>query len=271
MSRRGFAPSDGRGSQVADNMRYERRTIVVLQITVLVLFLLLWEWAARTRFIDPLFIGQPARIFTYLFHALFVDYQLWIESAWTLLSTLTAFVLASIAGVACGLLFALYPATEKFLDPLFTALNAMPRIALAPLFLLWFGLGAPSKVALGFSLTFFIVVTNTVAGARSVDPDFMILSRMLGATKTTIFFKVTLMSAVPTIFSGLRLGLIYALLGVIAGEIIAAEHGVGQLLAYLSGTFQTNGVFAVLFFLAALGVALTKLMNMLEVHLLRWR
>lgn len=252
-------------------MRYERLTIVVLQVAALVLFLLLWEWAARTRFIDPLFIGQPTRIFAYLFHALFVDYGLWIESAWTLSSTLTAFALASIAGIACGLLFALYPVAEKFLDPLFTALNAMPRIALAPLFLLWFGLGTPSKIALGFSLTFFIVVTNTVAGARSVDPDFMILSRMLGASKTTIFFKVTLISAVPTIFSGLRLGLIYALLGVIAGEIIAAEHGIGQLLAYLSGTFQTNGVFAVLFFLAVLGVALTKLMNILESHFLRWR
>ena len=245
--------------------------IVLLQLVALVHFLLLWEWAARTRFIDPLFIGQPTRIFAYLFHALFVDYRLWIESAWTLSSTLTAFVLASIAGIVCGLLFALYPAAEKFFDPLFTALNAMPRIALAPLFLLWFGLGLPSKIALGFSLTFFIVVTNTVAGARSVDPDFIILSRTLVASKTTIFFKVTLISAVPTIFSGLRLGLIYALLGVIAGEIIAAEHGVGQLLAYLSGTFQTNGVFAVLIFLAGLGVALTKLMNMFENHLLRWQ
>jgi NitT/TauT family transport system permease protein len=131
-------------------MRHERLTIVVLQVSVLVLFLLLWEWAARTRFIDPLFIGQPTRIFTYLFHALFVDYRLWIESGWTLLSTLTAFILASMAGVACGLLFALNPAAEKFLDPLFTALNAMPRIALAPLFLLWFGLGAPSKLHSAF-------------------------------------------------------------------------------------------------------------------------
>jgi NitT/TauT family transport system permease protein len=97
------------------------------------------------------------------------------------------------------------------------------------------------------------------------------LSRMLGASKATIFFKVTLVSAVPTIFSGLRLGLIYALLGVIGGEIIASQHGLGQLLSYLAGTFDTNGVFGVLFFLALLGVALTKCMSLLESYLLRWK
>jgi NitT/TauT family transport system permease protein len=201
----------------------------------------------------------------------FVDYTLLQQAVWTLSETLAAFALGSAAGIAFGLLFVLYPRLEKFLDPLFTAFNALPRIALAPLFLLWFGLGPSSKIALGISLTFFIVLSSTVAGGRSVNTDWIILSRMLGASKMTIFFKVTLISAVPTIFSGLRLGLIYALLGVIGGEIIASQHGLGQLLSYLAGTFDTNGVFAVLFFLAMLGVALTKLMSAIENYLLRWR
>ena len=104
-----------------------------------------------------------------------------------------------------------------------------------------------------------------------MDSDWLTLSRMLGASKVVVFFKVTLISAVPTIFSGLRLGLIYALLGVIGGEIIASQHGLGQMLTYLAGTFDTNGVFAVLIFLAILGVALTRAMSALEQHLLRWR
>ena len=246
-------------------------TVLILQIVSLAVFLLLWEWAAKTRAVDPLFIGQPSKIFVYLYQSIFVDHLLLKEAAWTLSETAAAFVLGSVAGIAFGLLFVLYEPLERFLDPLFSALNSLPRIALAPLFLLWFGLGPVSKIALGFSLTFFIVLYNTVAGARSVDSDWVILARMLGAGKARIFFKVTLVSAVPTIFSGLRLGLIYALLGVIGGEIIASQHGLGQLLSLLANTFETNGVFAVLFFLAALGVALSKLMSAIEAHLLRWR
>jgi NitT/TauT family transport system permease protein len=245
--------------------------VLILQVASLIVFLLLWEWAAKTRAVDPLFIGQPTRIFSYLYQSIFVDHVLLQEAAWTLSETAAAFVLGSVAGIAFGLLFVLNEALERFFDPLFSALNSLPRIALAPLFLLWFGLGPVSKIALGFSLTFFIVLNNTVAGARSVDSDWITLARMLGASKAKIFFKVTLVSAVPTIFSGLRLGLIYALLGVIGGEIIASQHGLGQLLSLLANTFETNGVFAVLFFLAVLGVALSKLMSMIESYLLRWR
>lgn len=246
-------------------------TVLIAQIVSLAVFLLLWEWAAKTKTVDPLFIGQPTKIFAYFYQSTVVDQVLLKEAVWTLSETAAAFVLGSVAGIAFGLLFVLYEPIERFLDPLFSALNSLPRIALAPLFLLWFGLGPLSKIALGLSLTFFIVLNNTVAGARSVDSDLIILARMLGASKARIFFKVTLISAVPTIFSGLRLGLIYALLGVIGGEIIASQHGLGQLLSLLANTFETNGVFAVLFFLAALGVTLSKLMSAIEAYLLRWR
>jgi NitT/TauT family transport system permease protein len=245
--------------------------ILFWQLAVLAAFLVLWEMAARQRLIDPLFIGQPTKVFTHLYRSIFVTGQLLTEAGWTLWSTAVAFVLGSLGGLAFGLLFVAYPALERFFDPLFSALNALPRIALAPLFLLWFGLGVTSKIALGMSLTFFIVLNSTVAGARSVDSDWLTLSRMLGASKAAVFFKVTLVSAVPTIFAGLRLGLIYALLGVIGGEIIASQHGLGQMLTYLAGTFDTDGVFAVLLFLALLGIVLTHAMSAVEKHLLRWK
>lgn len=253
------------------NIPRSELAVLAAQIVALALFLGAWEWAARTNAINPLFVGTPSKILVFFYNSLFVDKKLLFEAGWTLASTGIAFVLGSAAGIAFGLLFVLYPPLEKFLDPLFSALNSLPRIALAPLFLLWFGLGPASKIALGFSLTFFIVLYSTVAGARSVDNDWMILCRMLGASKAEMFFKVTLRSAVPTIFSGLRLGLIYALLGVIGGEIIASPHGVGQLLSYLANTFQIDGVFAVLLFLAILGVGLSKIMSTIESHLLRWR
>lgn len=157
------------------------------------------------------------------------------------------------------------------MDPYLSVLNATLRIALAPLFLLWFGLGLGSKVAVGTSLSFFIVLASTVAGIRGVNQDHLILSRSLGARPFQLFCKVTLPSAVPVIFSGLRLGLIYSMLGVIGSELIAAEHGLGQTLSYLQSTFNMNGVMGVLAVLALLGMLVTRGMSLLEKKMLRWQ
>jgi NitT/TauT family transport system permease protein len=241
------------------------------RIIVLLAFGGVWELMARLGLINPLFIGNPTGIIVFFFKGLFVTRELVGNLLWTLAGTLSAFILGSVAGILVGLLFVAYPKVEQFIDPIFAGLNALPRIALAPLFLLWFGLGISSKIALGFSLTFFIVLSSTIAGARSVNSDHLTLAGTLGASSTQIFRRITLPSAVPTVFSGLRLGLIYALLGVIAGEIIAAQHGLGQSLTFLAGTFQINGVFAVLLLLALLGMSLTWIMTAVEARLLRWR
>ena len=241
------------------------------RIIALLAFGAVWELTARFGLINPLFIGNPSGILAFFFKGLFVTRELVVHLLWTLAGTLAAFMLGSVTGILVGLLFVAYPKVEQFIDPIFAGLNALPRIALAPLFLLWFGLGISSKIALGFSLTFFIVLSSTVAGARSVNSDHLMLADTLGASSTQIFRRITLPSAVPTVFSGLRLGLIYALLGVIAGEIIAAQHGLGQSLTFLAGTFQINGVFAVLLLLALLGMSLTWIMTAVEARLLRWR
>jgi NitT/TauT family transport system permease protein len=241
------------------------------RIIALLAFGAVWELTARLGLINPLFIGNPSGIIAFFFKGLFVTQELVVHLLWTLAGTLAAFLLGSATGILVGLLFVAYPKVEQFIDPIFAGLNALPRIALAPLFLLWFGLGISSKIALGFSLTFFIVLSSTIAGARSVNSDHLMLADTLGASSTQIFRRITLPNAVPTVFSGLRLGLIYALLGVIAGEIIAAQHGLGQSLTFLAGTFQINGVFAVLLLLAMLGMSLTWIMTAVEARLLRWR
>ena len=234
-------------------------------------FVGLWELCTSGGLLEPIFFGRPSGIINFLWKGFFGDGKLWLELAYTLFGTAVAFVAGSLAAVAVGLLFMVVPRLHRGAEPYLTLLNAMPRIALAPLFLLWFGLGVSSKIAVGFSLTFFIVLSATVAGIRGTNTDHLILSKSLGATSEQVFLKVTLPSAVPVIFSGLRLGLIFALIGVVGAELIAAEHGLGQTLAYLQSTFSMDGVMGVLFLLALLGLGVITLMNRLERSLLHWQ
>jgi NitT/TauT family transport system permease protein len=237
----------------------------------IVLFVVLWEQAATSGLLEPMFFGRPSGIISYLWKGFVTEGQLWLELGYTLLGAGISFLGGSLCAIALGLVFMEFPRFHRAAEPYLTLVNAMPRIALAPLFLLWFGLGIGSKVAVGFSLTFFIVLSATIAGIRGVDRDHLVLSRSLGATPSQIFFKVTLPSAVPVIFSGIRLGLIFALLGVVGAELIAAEHGLGQTLAYLQATFSMDGVMALLLLLALMGLGVTTLMNKLERSLLAWQ
>lgn len=231
----------------------------------------LWELAASRELLDPTFFGRPSGIAAYLWDGFFVGGKLWLELGYTLAGTVISFLLGSVLAVALGLSFVIFPRMERAMEPYLTVLNAMPRLALAPLFLLWFGLGLGSKIAVGTSLSFFVVLANTIAGIRGVSSDLLTLSRSLGATPTQLFFKVTLPSAVPVIASGLRLGLIFSMLGVIGAELIAAEHGLGQTLAYLQATFNMNGVMGLLLLLASLGLLVTSGMTRLERSLLKWQ
>ena len=228
------------------------------------------EFAAARGWLDPTFFGRPSGVAIFLWKNLQTR-ALWSDFGWTTAGVTLSFLIGSGAAFAVGLAFARWATLERFAEPYLNALNLMPRIALAPLFILWFGLGLGSKIAVGFSLTFFIVLSATVAGIRGISQDHVTLCRTLGASATTMFFQVTLPGAVPVIFSGLRLGLIYALLGVVGTEIIASEHGLGQRLAYLGSTFDINGVMALLLILTLFGVAIVRFMSWLEKRLLHWR
>ncbi|MGE0801482.1 MAG: ABC transporter permease [Lautropia sp.] len=239
-----------------------------LRLWVVAAFLLFWEAAARTGVVDPVFFGMPSGVASFFvaeYHALAGDLL------WTLAGALLSFLVGSAAAILLGLAFLASPKLEEVLDPILAALNSMPRIALAPLFLIWFGLGLSSKVAMGASLTFFIVLSSTVAGGKAVAADHLTLATTLNASAAQRFFHFVLPTAVPTIFSGLRLGLIYALLGVVGSEIIAAEHGLGQQVALLASGFKTNGVLAILLVLALVGAGLSQVMTSIEHRLLRWR
>lgn len=230
-----------------------------------------WEFFHRLELLSPTFFGSPFGIVSFLWEGFFVKAALWKDVGYTLFGTFVSFFIGTSLALSVALVFLMYPKIERASEPYLTVFNAMPRIALAPLFLLWFGLGLGSKIAVGSSLSFFIVLSSAVAGMRSVSPDHLTLSRTLGATPTQIFFKLTMPAAIPMLFSGLRLGLIYSMLGVIGSELIAAEHGVGQQLSFLQSMFNMNGVMGLIGLLAAIGMLLTKAMTAVERRLLIWQ
>jgi len=248
----------------------DKNFLIIGHILLLPILVITWETGAQLGWINPVFYGQPSGIVKFLIKHAYSG-ALWKDLGWTLAGTFLAFIFGSIAALITGLVFIQFPKVEKLVEPYFNALNVMPRLALAPLFILWFGLGLTSKVAVGLSLCFFIVLSSTVAGMRAVSQDHLTLCKTLGAKSTTIFFKVTLPGAIPIIFSGLRLGLIYSLLGVIGTEIVASEHGIGQTITSLATSFNSNGVMALVFVLAILGVIIVRIMTSIELYLSRWK
>lgn len=231
----------------------------------------MWQIAVELHWIDPFIFSRPSTMFSYLVFDALPSRALWIDTYYTLLASFLAFVLGSILGVVAGLLLVRFPTMESIVRPYVTLLNSLPRVALAPLFIVWFGIGVTSKVVVGVTLVFFILLINTIAGAASVDRDLLRLCRVLGADSWTVFRRITLPTAVPSIFAGLKLGLVYAVLGVIVGEMVASEHGLGQKVVYYSNVFQMGSVLALLLFLALITTTLSLFMHFLERHLLRWQ
>lgn len=240
------------------------------RLCLAVVLLGLWQLAANRGWVDIAFVSSPKDVWAFLKEFVGsgeVWHHLWV----TLKATLMGFTIGSLAGIAAGLLLATVHWLDELLDPFLTVLNSLPRVALAPLFLLWFGLGIASKVALAVSLVFFILLVNTRAGVRNVDPDIVTVSRLLGGGGRRLFQKVILPAAVPSIAAGLHLAVIYSLLGVVVGEMIAAEAGLGQRIAYYSGQFNTGGVLGVLAVLALIAAVMNATTVGIERRLLRWQ
>ena len=232
--------------------------------------LAIWQLGVASGRLDPAFLSSPSAIWQFLQDFVGsgeVWHHLWV----TLQATLFGFAIGSAAGIAAGLVLASVQWLNELLDPFLTILNSLPRVALAPLFLLWFGLGSASKVALAVSLVFFILLINTRAGVKNVDADIVTVSRLLGGGGWRLFVKVILPAAVPSIAAGLHLAVIYSLLGVVVGEMIAAEAGLGQRIAFYSGQFNTAGVLGVLAVLALIAAAMNTATVLLERRLLRWQ
>jgi NitT/TauT family transport system permease protein len=246
------------------------RRVVIARALLVGGFLGIWQLAVSVGLIDPFWVSSPILVAEELVH-LIVSGELLTDVWMTVSEALVAFVFSSSLGIVCGLLLSRSRFWDEVMAPIIIALNSLPRIALAPLIILWFGIGVVAKVATAFTLIFFILLVNTLGGAKNVDNDIMTIAQLMGASKRDLLWKVTLPSALPWIFAALSIALTYSLLGVIVAEILASNQGLGYLIAASAGNFNTAGVFAALVVLAALAWLFSTGMRKLEARLLRWK
>ncbi|MFE0748927.1 ABC transporter permease [Gordonia sp. NPDC058843] len=258
------------GPVKAPSKMKHRFAVTAIQVTVVATFLAVWEWASRAEVIDPLLFGRPSQVWTAFFEYVPSPEGLASLSA-TFQAVALAFVIGSILGTVCGFILGLSTWANDIFGPFLVPLNSIPRIALAPMFIAWFGLTMNAKVFLAVTIVFFILAENARSAVQSVDTDLMTMARVVGLKGPTLVWKVVLPSAIPTMFAGLRLTFTYSLLGVIASEMIAATNGIGQDIVLFSSGYQINTVFAIIIELVIIAVFVNAVFQYTERRLLRWQ
>lgn len=221
----------------------------------------IWTWFMPFGWAPGLFFpdGLPGRADIYL------------HLGTTLLETVLAFGIGTALGLAGGLWLALAPTASAILDPYIKAANSMPRVILAPIFALWFGLGIWSKVALAVTLVFFIVFFNVYQGVKEVSPVILSNARMLGANQRQLLRTVYLPSATSWVFSSLHTSVGLAFVGAVVGEYLGSARGVGYLILQAEGTFDVNTVFAGIVVLTAFALMLDAAVGKIERRLMKWQ
>ena len=217
------------------------------------------------------FFGEPLKIFARIWAWFVRDADIYVHLWITLAETVMAFGIGAATGLAGGLWLALSPMASAILEPYIKALNSMPRIILAPIFAVWFGLGMGSKVALGVTLVFFIVFFNVYQGVKEVSPVVLANARMLGASQKQLLRHVYLPSATSWVFSSLHTSVGLAFVGAVVGEYLGSSQGVGYLILQAEGQFDINTVMAGILVLTAFALALDAVVGRIEKKLMKWQ
>jgi NitT/TauT family transport system permease protein len=246
-----------------------RRRVILGRIALVAVVIAVWHFGSG-RLFDPFFVGSPIGVAKVLLDDL-RDPRFWNDLRVTATEMTLGYVCGGLGGIALGVLFARWRLAADISDPFFTGLNSLPRIALAPLLVIWFGIDMASKVVLAATLVFFLTFFTTLSGIRNVDPALVDIARLVGANERQIFRYVMLPGAAAWIINGLKMSLPYALIGVIVGEFLIASSGLGYRLNSYSTSYNTNGTFAMLLVMMALMMSLNALMGLLERHVLRWK
>ncbi|KUM85114.1 MULTISPECIES: ABC transporter permease [Streptomyces] len=268
------ADKTGRAHSRARAARRRRIVVTASRVLLLVAVLGLWEVLSRAEVIDPFNFSMPSKIWdqiwTWVTHGTALGSlgeQIW----YTLYEALLGWVVGVVAGVVFGIALGRITLLADVLGPYIKVLNSIPRIVLAPIFVIWFGLGPASKVASAVVLVFFPVFFNAFQGAREVDRNLVANARILGASDRRVTLQVVIPSATSWIFTSLHVSFGFALIGAIVGEYIGATKGIGLLVAQSQGTFNAAGVYAAMVILAVVALLAEGLLTFAERRIFRWK
>lgn len=244
--------------------------IRLFQLVVVVLLFGSWEGFGRVGVIDPFYFSMPSSIVVRIWEW-FAAGDIYTHLAITLAETILSFGIGTLIGISLGLWLGLSKLAAEVLDPFIKIVNAIPRILLAPIFVMWFGLGLTSKVALGATMVLFITFFNTYQGVREVNPVILANARLLKASRISLLRHVYVPSATSWILSSLRASVGMAVMGAIVAEYLGSSAGLGHLIAQAEGVFDATGVFSGIVVLSAFVIALDRSVDALEGKLLVWR
>ena len=261
--------------------RRERRSVVrpsrarqyepiVIGTLSVVIALTAWQLVANARVMPVLFLPGPWDV-AQAFAKLFQTGDIWLDIGTSGAEMGIGYGMAIVIGLVIGLLMGWYTRFQFALDPFVNFFYSTPRIVLIPLFIIWFGIDMPSKIAVIFLGALFPIIINTMAGVRNTEAALLRVARSFGASDALIFRRVVLPGSVPFILTGFRLGIGHALTGVVVAELIAARHGVGQLIAIAGQTFQTPKMLAGVILIAGTGMLLTTILQRIENRFQAWR
>lgn len=264
-------------------MHVARRTLKLRawQFSLLAVIFIVWWALTKPGLIPPFvfdndtqaafFFGEPLVIFTRIWDWFVANADIYPHLQVTLIETLLAFVIGTVTGGGVGMWLALSPFAAAVADPFIKGLNSMPRVILAPIFAVWFGLGISSKVALGVTLVFFIVFFNVYQGVREVNPNVLALARMLGADRSQLMRYVYLPSAMSWVFSSLHTSVGMAFVGAVIGEYLGSSEGVGYLILQAEGVFDINTVMAGILVLTVFALILDWIVGIIERRAMLWQ
>ena len=239
------------------------------RVLILVGLLLFWQWGSGS-ILPRFWFSSPLAVFEVL-RGWVLDGSLWHHLAATLLAMGIGYIAGGAVGIVSGFLLGLAPYGARVAAPFVTALYSLPKIALAPLFVILFGIGLESKIMLVAVTVFFLLLYNTLDGIKDADPDLAQALEVMGATRGEVIRKVLVPATLPWIFAGLRIAVRYAFTATILGELIASNSGIGFLIDYSAGQFDAAGVFAAIFVLVVVSVFLTEVLTRVEGSAQRWK
>lgn len=263
------------------HIKPQPKTLRLWQVALLVALIVFWYAMTTPGLVPPFmfdndrqaafFFGEPLRVAERIWTWFVTDADIYQHLGVTLTETVLAFAIGAIGGLGGGLWLALSPMASAILEPYIKAMNSMPRIILAPIFAVWFGLGIASKVALGVTLVFFIVFFNVYQGVKEVSPVVLANARMLGASQRQLLRHVYLPSATSWVFSSLHTSVGLAFVGAVVGEYLGSSQGVGYLILQAEGSFDINTVMAGIVVLTMFALALDAAVGRIEKRLMKWQ